>query len=75
MSNLTTSTPVIVGDSATNGTWLHTGRFTVSCRLASGAVVTVQLPDDWQTLLARVALLKTKVAAMPNSLEDLTYAG
>jgi hypothetical protein len=36
-------------------------------------VVTLKLPDDWQTLLARVAALEA--AAVPNSLEDLTYGG
>lgn len=34
----------------TDGAWVHTGRLTVSRRLASGALVTVTLPDDWGTL-------------------------
>lgn len=33
----------------TNGAWVHTGRLTVTRRLASGARVTVTLPDDWAT--------------------------
>jgi hypothetical protein len=52
---------------------MHTGRLIVSCKLNTGAVVTLKLPDDWQTLLARVAALEA--AAVPNSLEDLTYGG
>jgi uncharacterized protein YoxC len=47
----------------------------VSYRLSSGTVVTITLPDDWQTLVARVTALETAVANMPNSLEDLKYAG
>lgn len=103
----------------TDGAWVHTGRLTISRRLATGVVVSVTLPDDWQTLTvadgsitsakiadgtiqtvdiangavtaaklgsdvhptsaefnalaARVAVLEAKV--IPNSIEDLTYAG
>ena len=57
------------------GVWRQAGRLIVTCRLTSGTLVTVTLPDDWQTLVARVAALETAVAAMPNSLEDLTYGG
>ena len=68
----TTDTRVVTGNRQTDGFWLHTGHITVTCRLDSGQLVTVTLPDDWQTLVARVTALE---AAMPNSLEDLTYAG
>jgi hypothetical protein len=47
----------------------------VSCKLANGTLVTLVLPDDWQTLLARVTALETASTAVPNSLEDLKYAG
>lgn len=105
----------------TDGAWVHTGRLTVSRRLASGAIVSVTLPDDWSTLTptipdgsitsakiadgtiqavdiangavtaiklgadvhptaaefnalaARVTALEARV--IPNSIEDLTYAG
>ena len=59
------SVPVVTGDQTTNGTWQHTGHLIISCKLPSGTVVTLTLPDDWQTLKALV----------PNSLEDLTYGG
>ena len=72
---MTMSTQVLVGDSATDGTMSHTGRLIVSYRLPTGVVVKLTLPDDWQTLLARVAALETSAAAVPNSLEDLKYAG
>jgi len=58
----------------TDGFLRHTGRVTVACRLDSGALVTVTLPDDWQTLLDRVAALEAAAATL-NSLEDLKYAG
>ncbi len=70
MSNYT-----LVGGQQTEGTQSHTGRFRVSCKLATGAVVTLTLPDDWQTLLNRVAALEAAVTTPPNSLEDLTYGG
>jgi hypothetical protein len=55
----------LTNDQRTEGTWLHTGKLIVSCKLASGTVVTLTLPDDWQALKALI----------PNSLEDLTYGG
>jgi len=58
----------------TDGFLRHTGRVTVACRLDSGTLVTVTLPDDWQTLLDRVAALEAAAATL-NSLEDLKYAG
>ena len=61
------SVPTVVGDSTTSGTMLHNGRLIVSCMLASGAVVKITLPDDWQTLLNRVAVLEAR------TLEDMTY--
>ena len=64
---------VISRNAQTDGYLRHTGQLTVSCKLDSGAVVTLTLPDDWQTLLARVSALEARV--IPNSLEDLTYAG
>jgi phage baseplate assembly protein gpV len=63
------------GDRRTDGMFTHTGRVRVSCVLDSGEQVTVLLPDDWQTLLDRVAALESQVQAVPNSLEDLTYGG
>jgi hypothetical protein len=114
-----TDTFVVSRDRQTDGTWAHNGRLVVRRRLATGALVTVTLPDDWQTLtvadgsitsakiadgtiqtidiangavttaklgadvhptaaefnalVARVTALEAKV--IPNSLEDLTYAG
>ena len=65
----------IVPNAQTDGYLAHTGRVRVSCRLDSGALVTLTLPDDWQTLLARVAALEATVTTPPNSLEDLTYGG
>lgn len=62
-----------VSGDQTNGMLLHTGRFRVSCKLTTGALVTLTLPDDWQTLVARVAALEARTA--PNSIEDLTYGG
>jgi hypothetical protein len=62
----------LVGGQQTEGTWLHTGKLIVSCKLPSGTLVTVTLPDDWQTLLDRLTTLEARV---PNSLEDLTYGG
>jgi hypothetical protein len=60
----------------TNGYVAHTGRMRVSCKLANGTLVTLVLPDDWQTLLARVAALEAAMpASVPNSIEDLTYGG
>lgn len=56
-----------------DGFWLHTGRMTISAVLADGTPLSVTLPDDWQSLVARVAALEA--AAAPNSLEDLTYGG
>ena len=70
-----TQAPVVPSDHITDGFWIHTGRLRVSCRLSSGTVVTLTLPDDWQTLLARVSALEAAAAAVPNSLEDLKYAG
>jgi hypothetical protein len=63
----------LVSGQQTDGTLTHTGRLRVSCKLNTGAVVTVTLPDDWQTLLARVTALEAVL--VPNSLEDLTYGG
>lgn len=65
-----TDTRVVTGTRQTDGFWLHTGHLTVACRLDSGASVTLTLPDDWQTLLDRIAMLEARI---PNSLEDLTY--
>ena len=59
----------------TDGYVAHTGRVKVSRRVASGAMVTVTLPDDWQALVARVTALEAAVVTPPNSLEDLTYGG
>jgi hypothetical protein len=72
---MTTQAPVVPSDHITDGFWIHTGRLRVSYRLSTGTVVTITLPDDWQTLVARVTALETAVANMPNSLEDLKYAG
>jgi hypothetical protein len=58
-----------------DGSWAHTGRLEVRCKLDSGAVVMVTLPDDWQALVNRVAALEASSTAVPNSLEDLRYAG
>lgn len=60
-----------------DGTVRHTGRVTVARRLETGVLVTLTLPDDWQTLLARVAALEAAVlpGGVPNSLEDLKYGG
>lgn len=67
---------VVSAQTQADGVARHTGRVIVSCRLDSGALVTVTLPDDWQTLLARVAALEAAMpAGVPNSLEDLTYGG
>lgn len=66
---------VDVGQRQTDGYVSHTGRVRVSCKLANGTLVTLVLPDDWQTLLARVTALETASTAVPNSLEDLKYAG
>lgn len=67
---------VVSRTTQTDGVVRHTGRVTVACRLDSGALVTVTLPDDWQTLLARVAALEAAAPGpVPNSLEDLTYGG
>jgi hypothetical protein len=119
MSNLYT----LVAGQQTEGTWVHTGRLTVSRKLSNGVLVSVTLPDDWSTftptipdgsitsakiadgtiqsidiangavtaaklgsdvhptaaefnaLVARVTALETKTANLPNSLEDLIYAG
>lgn len=60
------------GDERTDGMRTHTGRIRVSCVLDNGQQVTVTLPDDWQSLLDRVAALE---ALSVNSLEDLTYGG
>jgi hypothetical protein len=64
---------VVTRNGQTDGTVLHTGHVTVSCRLDNGSLVTVTLPDDWQTILDRLAALEAHAA--PNSLEDLTYGG
>jgi hypothetical protein len=110
---------VVSRTAQTDGLWVHTGRLTVRCRLDTGALLTVTLPDDWQTLtvadgsitsakiadgtiqtidlangavttaklgadvhptqaefnalVARVAALEAKT--IPNSIEDLLYAG
>ena len=61
------SVPTIVGDSTTSGTMLHNGRLIVSCMLANGVVAKITLPDDWQTLLNRVAVLEAR------TLEDMKY--
>ena len=64
------------GSGHTDGYVSHSGRIRVSCRLTSGALVTLVLPDDWQTLLNRVTALEAAMPAnVPNSLEDLKYAG
>ena len=63
------------GDQRSDGMFTHTGRIRVSCVLDTGEQVTLLLPDDWQTLLARMAALEEQVQALPNSLEDLTYGG
>lgn len=114
-----TSAAVVSRSSQTDGAWVHTGRLTVSRRLATGVLVSVTLPDDFTTLtvadgsitsakiadgtiqtvdiangavtaaklgsdvhptaaefnalVARVTALEAKV--IPNSIEDLTYAG
>jgi hypothetical protein len=68
-----TDTRIVSRNGQTDGYLRHTGQLTVSCKLDSGTLVTLTLPDDWQTLLARVAALEARV--IPNSLEDLTYAG
>lgn len=64
---------VVSRNGQTDGFLAHTGRVTVRCRLDDGTLVAVTLPDDWQTLLARVAALEAAGGA--NSLEDLTYGG
>jgi len=114
-----TDTLSIAQGRQTDGTLEHVGRLIVRRQLASGALVSVTLPDDWTTLtvadgsitsakiadgtiqtvdiangavttaklgadvhptaaefnalVARVAALEAKV--IPNSIEDLTYAG
>jgi hypothetical protein len=68
---MTTQAPVVPSDHITDGFWIHTGRLRVSYRLTTGAVVTITLPDDWQTLLARVAALEARPVI--NSLDDLVY--
>jgi hypothetical protein len=55
------------------GLWVHTGQLRVSCRMDDGTLATVTLPDDWNALVARVAALEAKT--VPNSMEDLLYAG
>jgi hypothetical protein len=72
---MTTQAPVVPSDHITDGFWIHTGRLRVSYRLSTGTVVTITLPDDWQTLVARVAALEATAANVPNSIEDLKYAG
>jgi hypothetical protein len=63
-------------DRRTDGVVVHTGSVQVSRRIASGELVTVTLPDDWDALVARVEALEAAVpASVPNSLEDLTYGG
>ena len=70
-----TDTRVVSRNGQTDGYLRHTGQLTVSCKLDNGTVVTLTLPDDWQTLLARVTALESASTAVPNSLEDLKYAG
>lgn len=69
------TTYTLVGGQQTDGTWLHTGRLLVTCYLTTGAVLKLTLPDDWQTLAARVTALEATLATVPSSLEDLTYGG
>jgi len=80
-----TDTLSIAQGRQTDGTLEHVGRLIVRRRLTSGVLLTVTLPDDMQSvvggptraefdaLVARVAALEAKV--IPNSIEDLTYAG
>ena len=68
-----TDTFVVTRNGQSDGFVAHTGRVTVRCRLDDGTLVAVTLPDDWQTLVARVTALEA--AAGANSLEDLTYGG
>jgi hypothetical protein len=68
------STAVVTRNGQTDGNVLHTGRVTVSCRMDNGTLVTLTLPDDWQTILDRIAALEATSSPV-NSLEDLTYGG
>lgn len=64
----------VAPNAQTDGFVSHTGQVRISYRLDSGTLVTLTLPDDWQTLLGRVAALEATVTTL-NSLEDLKYAG
>jgi hypothetical protein len=70
---MTVSAVVVYDPSHTDGVQLHTGRLIVRYLSASGTLISITLPDDWQTLLDRVAALEANAAV--DSLEDLTYGG
>jgi hypothetical protein len=58
-----TDTSPVSQDRSTDGMWRHTGRLQVSRRLPTGVVVTVTLPDDWQTLtVADGSITSAKIA-------------
>jgi hypothetical protein len=59
----TLSVSPVSQDRYTDGMWRHTGRLQVSRRLPTGVVVTVTLPDDWQTItVADGSITSAKIA-------------
>ncbi|HYW88949.1 MAG TPA: hypothetical protein VFB50_14330 [Chloroflexota bacterium] len=68
-----TDTVLVSKEHRTGGMWTHRGRLRVIFKQPNGTLQTVTLPDDFLALQARVSALEA--AAVPNSLEDLTYAG
>jgi hypothetical protein len=60
---MSTSEYTLVGGQQTDGTWVHTGKLIVSGRLPSGTLLTLTLPDDWQTItVADGSITSAKIA-------------